>query len=107
MCIRDRSGCQIGEHVSVHVRRHDHVELFGSHCKLVRSVVDQDVFRFDLRISRRNFLEGMLEHSFGELHDVCFCCAVNALPSCGYCEFKCELDDFFAACASDDLECCL
>src|SRR5687767_7900761 len=95
---------EVAQDVAVHVRRDDDVELLRTHCELMCAIVDEDVLRLDLRISLCHLLEGVLEHSFGELHDVRFRCAVNALAPGGYRELERELDDLLASGAGDDLE---
>ncbi len=68
------------------------------------AVVDEDVLGFDLGISRRDLLERVLKHSFGELHDVRFRRAVNSLSAGGNSELERELDDLLAAGPRYDLE---
>src|SRR5882672_6076883 len=98
------AGGQVAQNVAVHVRRDDDIELLGPHRELMGAVVDQDMLRRNHWILRRKFLEGALQQTLGELHDVRLRCAMNRLASLGERERKCELDDLLASFARDQLE---
>src|SRR5689334_20624064 len=70
----------------------------------MRRVVDQNVFGRDLWILLRDFLEGVLQQSFGELEDVRLSGAVDCLSSLGDRVAESEPDDFLAALARDQLQ---
>src|SRR6267142_4154432 len=97
-------GGQVAQNVAVHVRRDDDIELLGPHRELMGAVVDQDMLRRNHWILRRKFLEGALQQTLGELHDVRLRCAMNRLTSLGERECECELDDLLASFARDQLE---
>src|SRR6266446_10298560 len=82
----------------------DDIELLGPHRELMGAVVDQDMLRRNRRILRRKLLEGALQQTLGELHDVRLRCAMNRLTSLGERECECELHDLLASFARDQLE---
>src|SRR5690242_8618442 len=92
-----KAGSEIAEDVTIHVRGDDDIELLGTHGKLVRAIVDENLTCLDLRVFLGDVVEGVLEHAFRELHDVGLRRAVNALSSFGNRKLECEPHDLLAS----------
>ena len=61
---------QVGQDVAVHVRHHEHVELFRALHELVRAVVHDQMPRLDVGVVGCDLLEHPLQRPLGQLHDV-------------------------------------
>ena len=94
----------VGEHVAVEIRHHDHVEGFGRIGHLGRADVDDPVLVLDLRVLGGDFVERPVEQAVRDLHDVVFGEARDFFALVGAGVLEGVADDAFAAGSRDQLE---
>ena len=93
----DQARGEVAEDIAVHVGGDDDLEHLRATHQLMRAVIDDQVLSFDIGIFLSNFLEGALQETFGQLHNIRFGDAMHGLTSISACNLEGQASNLLAA----------